>query len=246
MTLVHDTCAALPVPDGPVYRAEIIKDCYPYDPRTENDNAAKLYCWHSRYNLGDDNPYNDPDELWCALAEDHVPASTFRELIKRIRWNDDLRNDVSYWKILTDDDCKGFLLESWDSLDQADRQSIVDAIEDVCIVKALYLYDHSGLSISTGPFSCPWDSGHVGYAVMTPDTIDKEWSGDRESAEQCLESEVKVYDQYLNGDTWGFQITADGELIDSCFGFYGSDPDENGMLEHVDSVFHAMLIEAQP
>jgi hypothetical protein len=27
----------------------------------------------------------------------------------------------------------------------------------------LYLYDHGGITISTGPFSCPRDSGQVGF-----------------------------------------------------------------------------------
>jgi hypothetical protein len=31
------------------------------------------------------------------------------------------------------------------------------------IVVPLYLYDHSGITMSTSPFSCPWDSGQVGY-----------------------------------------------------------------------------------
>ena len=31
----------------------------------------------------------------------------------------------------------------------------------------LYLYDHSGLRMNTTGFSCPWDSGQVGYIYMT-------------------------------------------------------------------------------
>ena len=31
----------------------------------------------------------------------------------------------------------------------------------------LYLYDHSGLTINTTGFSCPWDSGQVGYIYVT-------------------------------------------------------------------------------
>ena len=30
----------------------------------------------------------------------------------------------------------------------------------------LYLYDHSGLTIATTPFSCPWDSGQVGWIAV--------------------------------------------------------------------------------
>ena len=31
------------------------------------------------------------------------------------------------------------------------------------VFRPLYLYDHSGLSMSTSPYSCTWDSGQVGY-----------------------------------------------------------------------------------
>jgi len=35
----------------------------------------------------------------------------------------------------------------------------------------LYLLDHSGLSINTGGFSCPWDSGCVGFVHITKDKL---------------------------------------------------------------------------
>ena len=35
-------------------------------------------------------------------------------------------------------------------------------------VLPLYLYDHSGITMSTGAFSCPWDSGQVGFIYCKP------------------------------------------------------------------------------
>lgn len=41
-------------------------------------------------------------------------------------------------------------------------------------------------------------------------------------ARECLEAEVKIYNQYLEGDVYGFIIkTEDGDQVDSCWGFYG-------------------------
>lgn len=40
-------------------------------------------------------------------------------------------------------------------------------VEKHFAILPLYLYDHSGLSISTGAFSCPWDSGQVGWIHMS-------------------------------------------------------------------------------
>ena len=33
----------------------------------------------------------------------------------------------------------------------------------------VYLYDHSGVTISTSPFSCPWDSGFFGIIAVPLD-----------------------------------------------------------------------------
>jgi hypothetical protein len=42
------------------------------------------------------------------------------------------------------------------------------------ILLPLYLYDHSGITISTGPFSCPWDSGQVGWIYCSKERFLKE------------------------------------------------------------------------
>ena len=99
---------------------------------------------------------------------------------------------------------------------------------DVIASLPLYLYDHSGITMSTSPFSCPWDSGCVGLIYIAKADAD-EWINadgtyDTEAMLAILESEVKEYDQYLTGDVWGYTITDDdGEEIDSCWGFYGHD-----------------------
>ena len=99
----------------------------------------------------------------------------------------------------------------------------------------LYLYDHSGLTISTKPFSCPWDSGRLGLIyVKRDDVIDLQ----DERVLEILRSEVEIYDQYLRGDIYGYELIRtedDGAEIteDSCWGFYGSDPDVNGMAAFI-------------
>lgn len=94
------------------------------------------------------------------------------------------------------------------------------------IILPVYLYDHSGLTMNTTGFSCPWDSGQVGWIFCTMDKARKEWSGTdeeiRSKAMACLRAEVEEYDQYLTGDVWGFTIEDEtGEDIESCWGFYG-------------------------
>lgn len=109
------------------------------------------------------------------------------------------------------------------------------------IALPLYLYDHSGQSISTTPFSCRWDSGKVGYIYVTKKKVLQEYGGKvvsaklREQVEGYLKGEVKTFNQYIQGDIYGFQIVdEDEDIIDSCYGFYGTDWATNGMTDHID------------
>lgn len=125
---------------------------------------------------------------------------------------------------------------SWDEM----KEALIKK-HNAKIVLPLYLYDHSGITISTSPFSCRWDSGQVGFIWISAEKIRKEYSVKRiskkllEKVETYLKSEVKTYDQYLIGDVYGFQLyDKDENLLDSCWGFYGDDPTENEMTDYFD------------
>lgn len=98
------------------------------------------------------------------------------------------------------------------------------------VSRALYLYDHSGITIATSPFGDPWDSAQVGFAFMTRKSVLKEYGGKllspalRERALALIEAEVVTYDQYLTGDVWGFVVEDEqGDQLDSCWGYFGSE-----------------------
>jgi hypothetical protein len=110
------------------------------------------------------------------------------------------------------------------------------------IVLPLYLYDHSGVTMRTSPFNCRWDSGQVGFILTNRKTILSEFGGKivtkklREKVSRILEGEVETYTQYLEGEIYGFQIVdEEGEIVDSCYGFYGTDFATNGMLDYIDA-----------
>lgn len=77
---------------------------------------------------------------------------------------------------------------------------------EAALVLPLYLYDHGGLSISTEPFSCPFDSGKIGIIYATYNAIRKEYGKKRISkkilaaARERLVAEVAEYNAYLHGD----------------------------------------------
>lgn len=124
--------------------------------------------------------------------------------------------------------------------------------EGAAVVLPLYLYDHSGITMSTTPFSCRWDSGQIGFIYVSKAKIMSEWGGKnknltpklKEQATKFLKCEVETYDQYLTGDIYGFVIneisTCDKgceheEHVDSCWGYYGQEDcmkEAEGIVEH--------------
>ena len=102
-------------------------------------------------------------------------------------------------------------------------------------VLPVYLYDHSGRTVSTTPFSCGWDSGQAGvvyigkreFAASGIYGVKKSWPSLKrnELAEKYLKSMVKELDDHMTGNIWGYTITdSDDEFVDSCWGFVG-DPE---------------------
>jgi hypothetical protein len=84
-------------------------------------------------------------------------------------------------------------------------------------VYPLYAYIHSGIALSlgrSGQFSCPWDSGMIGYVLV-------KWKGHKRH-ESMAESLVETWNQFFSGDVYGIVIEDEQEnVLDSCWGFYG-------------------------
>lgn len=93
---------------------------------------------------------------------------------------------------------------------------------DIAICLPIYMYDHSGLTVSHNPFGCRWDSGQLGWHYMTKDVLEQVFDGDIQHAEAYMDAQIKIYDDYLEGDVWMFVIEdEEGEDVFSCRGFYG-------------------------
>jgi hypothetical protein len=110
--------------------------------------------------------------------------------------------------------------------------------EDVLHILPLYLYDHSGITISTSSFNDRWDSGQIGFVYVTKKSVREDYGVKRispkvsEKALKVLEGEVETYDQYLRGDVYGYEVykvkTCElghehEEEMDSCWGYYGKE-----------------------
>lgn len=149
------------------------------------DTAAvgvREYRDHIIYIYKHSEPLDDPRECWDNLGV----MTCFHG-----------RYNLGDKHTLKSDDFSG-----WDEL----RSFLINKLH-ACIILPLYLYDHGGITMSTTPFGCPWDSGQVGFIYATKNAI-KSWyslprnkpiSCDRMSeAEMKLVEEVKLYDKYIS------------------------------------------------
>ena len=144
-------------------------------------------------------------------------------------------------------DLKSSDFSSWEEL-----ESYLYKIDKALIVIPIFMYDHSGLSVNTTGFSCPWDSRQIGFIYASKERIRKEYSCKRisknlkEQVREMLVSEVDLYNQYLSGDVYRFTVTDKDkdEEINSSSGFYGTDCIENGIFDYVSEYFTKAELEA--
>ena len=98
------------------------------------------------------------------------------------------------------------------------------------VILPVFVFEHSGISISVSDFGNRWDSGQAGWIYTTKEkvmealnTAEESW---RETATECLKNEIKIYDMYLQGEVYGIiteeydEENDDWEEADSCWGFY--------------------------
>lgn len=205
------------------YTLLVKQDDDPPNPRVDADNFGTMVCFHPRYNLGDAHAYADSDDFLQDLFVETVGGGE--------------RGEAMYGKLLDKFDATEHGGPGSPALARAVDDALLAVIRKKHIVLPVYLYDHSGLSISTRPFSCPWDSGQVGWVVASRDNILKEYGGQKltqaklERAETLLRSEVDTYDHYLRGDCVGYELYKGGKMVDSCWGFLGDEKESLAMIE---------------
>ena len=169
--------------------------------------------------------------------------------------NIEIFQDDNAWNPRAECDCFGSMVCFHRNYDLGDKnhdyctpESLTEAIDrGKLLAIPLFLYDHSGITIRCGdsnPFSCPWDSGQLGYIVVSHEKILKEFNRKHitpsllEKARKILVGEVKCYDNYITGNVYGYRITNnDGNELDSCWGYIG---DSDYCLEEAKRVVDCM------
>lgn len=116
----------------------------------------------------------------------------------------------------------------------------------------IYMYEHGGRELSTEPFSCPWDSGQVGWIFVTGERMRAEYgeNPDMETVEKALIQEVATYNQWISGDVYGYLVKGPADawcpecghkferkILDSCRGIYGEENARRQAKAVVDAEF---------
>ncbi len=198
------------------------------NPREDFDSFGKMICFHDRYTLGDKHTYSEPSDFMQSLACEFDPDLEDKiEALNNDRYQELVDGGASH-------DAAANTVESEIS------ELISKTVEESgTVMLPLFLYDHSGLTMSVTSFSCQWDSGQVGWIYATGEKIKDEFGNDPTvavtAATNLLKSEVETFDQYLRNDVYGVSIETfvnigsleepewEKEEIDSCWGFFGQE-----------------------
>ena len=169
-----------------------------------------------------------PDD-WCAkLYYDEDPGSP--------RGWDNYAELILFHRRYTLGDKHGFRHGDYDGWEEL--AAAIESDRAPLRIWPVAMYDHSGLAFTigaAGAFACDqagWDSGQIGFAIVTEERLragfgkgpaemtPEDWT----IIEGAVRGELEVYERYVNGDCYGYQVEdADGEEADSCWGFYGLD-----------------------
>jgi hypothetical protein len=140
--------------------------------------------------------------------------------------------------------------DGWDEVETRIQQKF-----NPLVIEPVSLHDHGGISLSLG-VSKGWDSGQVGFAYVTREDMERNWSKETvaamtdeerlERARKCIEGELECYSSYLEGDVWGFVVEKRDECLsckheewqelESCWGFYGTKDAEDAGRDAAESI----------
>jgi hypothetical protein len=189
------------------------------------------------------------------LGDKHYSTSVDSQTGKKKRHESDLFS--SQMEFLLSDDAKNaaliFVLDFRDfgsngcrvDIGQEISGQVLAAHADARMTEANYRNDDDYLADETqylaDRFFSDWAEAD-GFLYITHTIVEGEWGTkpDKygvtplERARRYLLGEIETYQQWLDGDVYGFALeTPEGEEVDSCWGFYGYDWEENGIYDHI-------------
>ena len=176
-------------------------------PREVDEHFGTMVCFHPRYALGDHHNYMDKDDFLREMYLDTVGHDEAG--MKRY---ERMVNIVS-----------SRFRHGPKTEERAIDEAMQKVISEKYLMLPLYLYDHSGLAMSTESFSgraphAEWDSGQVGWIYVSKEDALKEFDADkmtgaiRQKADALMRSEVAAYDSYCMANVMGLSFIKTGAV----------------------------------
>lgn len=231
---------------APIYKLKIERDDIPPNPRTDYDTFGKIVCWHSRHKLGDEHSFEDTSEFLKELVRKTLSADDVINYVKKggcksvkLQYDRSARewvlssNNNVFDKWFTEYTFFPKTLKGSDMVKECILECLPDnALKELAdrnnIILPVYLYDHSGITIScshTYPYNDRWDAGQVGWIYASYDDIEKTYGAvsaeNIETAKQGLVGEISTYDDFICGNAYGYIIEKDGVEVENCWGYLG-------------------------
>lgn len=173
------------------------------------------------------------------------------------RENDNLTTIVCVPNKMNLGDNHDYIIQNTSSFKEL--QKLIEDTEKPLVIVPLYVYDHSGISISINSL-CLWDSCKVGFVYITPKAIDEigivkeKDESEKDYIERLtlyLTHEVNEYAHYVSGNMYRYQVDELQECpcckqikhveLDSSSGFYGTDWKNNGLADQAGLEFFEEL-----
>lgn len=197
----------------------LVNDEFPLNPMEDWDMLMKYYTWENRY-----------IPMQKGASEFSSPEA----------WYDSIMGEDAFYK--------------QKEKSQENNRSAVGFAYDLCAnldKKGIYAlpilkYEHGLVKYYIGDSVDRWDGGVVGFAWRDKKELCKEYGVKKlsqklktETIEKVVESELKAYTNFANGEVYGFELYSreDGEdVIDSCYGFIGYDSTDDlfkAVLEYI-------------
>jgi hypothetical protein len=181
------------------YHLIVRKDDDPIDPRRMGDNFGTLVCF-DRYWHGDNHSFKNKDEFLMDRLTAHFGDRDQAE---------------AFWDKMEQE----YLCDP----EKVRDDHIFEELSSDHIILPVYMYRHGGDTVSTDPFSDPWDSGQIGWIYADQANVRRTFGAMNDYtiplAKQLLENEVDTWNDYMTGENYSYDLLDErtGELIDGGF-----------------------------
>jgi hypothetical protein len=119
------------------------------------------------------------------------------------------------------------------------KDTVTDILNDPDLISLpVYAHIHSSVRLSTRDFSDRFDSGMAGVIYVSRKDAEKEFGEilSDEKVKSTLKIEIETYSTWVSDEVLGYTIKLNGDVIDSCWGFY--DTVENVLAQAKEAADH--------